>query len=307
MCVYMWVVKNETPSVVFNMESDEVQNEFGADDTDGVHTDGMDHDVMDYESGRYMYMVKPNGYNRIKVGYWNGTKRGLWFRYLTPYGNDMIMKTYETEFPNILEQLFKLTFSEYCICNELFDATEEAKYEDFIKRYAGSREAVASALERALAGEKKQHKKYMGNLKAEGNLIKRAPAFEFCMKRAPMSCRSHYICDMCHILKLKNSLDIECVFNDTELELFKEYIEANSSMLKLFGVRMQAQEAMRKNNVLTVIKALLKDWNGGTVTKVLAPVQRKRGGHRVRVGYNCRLYFVDKLSYNELVYILCDA
>ena len=84
----------------------------------------------------YVYIVKAEDFNRIKIGYWNGSKQKLRTRYVTCYGNDLTIDTYQTECAELLEKVFKFNFKEFCICCELYTPSGYHIYKTFLESYS---------------------------------------------------------------------------------------------------------------------------------------------------------------------------
>jgi hypothetical protein len=82
-----------------------------------------------------VYIVGSNDYRRVKVGYWKGTLYKLRARYVTCYGNDLYLETFPTEYPEILEKVFKFKFTDYCVCCELYKLEHKELYKEFLSNY----------------------------------------------------------------------------------------------------------------------------------------------------------------------------
>jgi hypothetical protein len=81
----------------------------------------------------YVYLIKAVGFDRIKMGYWSGKKDKLRNRYITPYGSDLQIFTYETTEPTLLEWYFKIEFENDCICCELYRCDKLDAYKEFLE------------------------------------------------------------------------------------------------------------------------------------------------------------------------------
>jgi hypothetical protein len=85
----------------------------------------------------YVYIVEAQTFGRIKIGYWNSDKRSLRTRYVTPYGSDVVIHTFETSHPIVVEKVFKEEMKERNINLELYDVR-------FIEDYKNKMRFLAS-------------------------------------------------------------------------------------------------------------------------------------------------------------------
>jgi hypothetical protein len=69
----------------------------------------------------WVYLVTGYRIEHVKVGMWSGTRKGLFTRYQTYYGNDMNLQLFVSDDPRKHESMFKVKFKNYSICLELFD------------------------------------------------------------------------------------------------------------------------------------------------------------------------------------------
>ena len=75
----------------------------------------------------------------IKIGFWSGTILNLWNRFTTPYGKDMIMKTFKC---SSIEQE-KTTHNDlklYSYCGELYHVKYQLQLEDYCSKKFGTYE-----------------------------------------------------------------------------------------------------------------------------------------------------------------------
>jgi hypothetical protein len=79
-----------------------------------------------------IYIVIPVGFNRVKVGFSTGTIESIRMRYVTAYGNDMKIFTYNTLYPEVLEKAFQKHFKNKNVCGELFDHKFIEDYKAFL-------------------------------------------------------------------------------------------------------------------------------------------------------------------------------
>lgn len=79
----------------------------------------------------FVYIVEAVGFNRLKIGYWNGSRGKLRVRYVTCYGNDLCLHTFKTPYPELVERLFKQEFVAKCICCELYEVSGIDEYKLF--------------------------------------------------------------------------------------------------------------------------------------------------------------------------------
>jgi len=83
----------------------------------------------------YVYIVGSCDYKRVKVGYWRSTISKLRARYITCYGNDLFLETFETQCPEMLEKVFQSKFLEHCVCCELYRLDGIEMYKEFLNAY----------------------------------------------------------------------------------------------------------------------------------------------------------------------------
>jgi hypothetical protein len=91
---------------------------------------------MDITSN-YTYIVHSSKeIERCKIGYWKSSLKSLRSRYVTSYGGDLKLYTYETFHPIICETAFKLRYQQYHIINELYDINYIEEYKKFYSQLA---------------------------------------------------------------------------------------------------------------------------------------------------------------------------
>ncbi|AGF85692.1 hypothetical protein QJ854_gp090 [Moumouvirus goulette] len=86
-----------------------------------------------YDIG-YVYIVTSPVINACKIGFWRSSLKSLRSRYITSYGNNLILHTFLTKNAYKLEQLCHKYFMEYNISNELFDKKYINKYIKFLNK-----------------------------------------------------------------------------------------------------------------------------------------------------------------------------
>ncbi|AVL94486.1 hypothetical protein ma100 [Moumouvirus australiensis] len=86
-----------------------------------------------YDIG-YVYIVTSPVINACKIGFWRSSLKSLRSRYITSYGNNLILHTFLTKNAYKLEQLCHKYFVEYNISNELFDKKYMNKYIKFLNK-----------------------------------------------------------------------------------------------------------------------------------------------------------------------------
>nr|URM61918.1 MUTS family DNA binding domain protein [Mimivirus sp.] len=82
----------------------------------------------------YVYIVTSPVINACKIGFWRSNLKSLRSRYVTSYGNNLILHTFLTKNAYKLEQLCHKYFVEYNISNELFDKKYINKYIKFLNK-----------------------------------------------------------------------------------------------------------------------------------------------------------------------------
>ncbi len=82
----------------------------------------------------YVYIVTSPVINACKIGFWRSNLKSLRSRYITSYGNNLILHTFLTKNAYKLEQLCHKYFMEYNISNELFDKKYINKYIKFLNK-----------------------------------------------------------------------------------------------------------------------------------------------------------------------------
>ena len=81
----------------------------------------------------YTYLITSNLINAIKIGFWRGSIDSLRSRYITNYGENIILDYVYTLNPYELEQKTHLFFSKYKLTNELFQKVHYNMYLEFIQ------------------------------------------------------------------------------------------------------------------------------------------------------------------------------
>lgn len=79
-----------------------------------------------------VYIVYFPSSPRVKIGKWKGHRQHLYNRYLTPYGNDLVLECFETEYYSELEKTFFILNNQRHVCNELYDARYIHEYREFL-------------------------------------------------------------------------------------------------------------------------------------------------------------------------------
>ncbi len=80
----------------------------------------------------YVYIVGSIDFKRVKVGYWKSTISKLRGRYVTCYGNDLILDVFPTSHPEQLEKAFQYKFVDYCVCCEMYKIDGTDLYKEFL-------------------------------------------------------------------------------------------------------------------------------------------------------------------------------
>lgn len=95
---------------------------------------------------KYVYIVYFPQSTRVKIGAWTSTIRVLRARYVTPFGNDLTLLTFETNCPFTLEKLFWEKFIDRCICNELYKIDFLDQYISFFDKFKAYDEKTLQSL-----------------------------------------------------------------------------------------------------------------------------------------------------------------
>jgi hypothetical protein len=120
--------------IKFNIDNKSIMHKwiFQNFDYDKADNFNIDKKAITKSYNGYVYLITSNIINYVKIGYWTGSIDGLLKRYNTYYGNKMDLFYVITKNAFQLEQKCHKYFSEYKICNELFDKSYIENYKAYL-------------------------------------------------------------------------------------------------------------------------------------------------------------------------------
>ena len=88
--------------------------------------------IINSNKNDYIYIVTSELLNFVKIGMWRGNISSLYSRYITYYGNNIIIDYYYVNNVRKVEYNIHKHFQEYRISNELFDLKYYNNYKEYI-------------------------------------------------------------------------------------------------------------------------------------------------------------------------------